>query len=127
MSYYLSTKDDFDIIEKIYELGKDAERQRKKEFVSALTMQRWWRGRMKVLKKKTVAEAAITVGRFLTMIKTKKIMMRCIRKNVQEKHRNYFDGKIVKFQALWRGYASRKNVFWYYQWKRDLKVSHLQM
>ena len=123
MSHYLSQKDDFDIIDHIYRLGQDAEKQRFKEYVSATRMQKWWRGRAARLKIKNVVEAASTVTRFLGTIKAKKIMMRCIKKTVLEDQRKYFDSKIVKFQALWRGYASRKNIFWYYQWKRDLAVS----
>ena len=71
---------------------------------------------------KGIAEAARTLGRFLSTLKAKKTMMRTVKSVVERDQRLYFDSKIVKFQALWRGYASRKNVFSYYQRKKDLKV-----
>ncbi|CAG5101869.1 Oidioi.mRNA.OKI2018_I69.chr1.g39.t1.cds [Oikopleura dioica] len=120
MSQYLSQKDKYDIVEEIYKHGQAAEKQRFKEFVSATRMQRWWRGRIARIRLTNAVEAASTVSRFMGAVKAKKILMRCIKKRVLLDQREFFDQKIVKFQALWRGYASRKNKFSYYQWKRDL-------
>ena len=122
MSHYLSSLGDFDIVQQIYEHGLDAEKQRFLEFVAAKKLQKWWREVRSKMRIKSTVEAARTVGRFLSTLKAKKAMMRNIKRIVERDQRLYFDSKIVKFQALWRGYASRKNVFSYYQRKKDLKV-----
>lgn len=125
MSHYLSSLDDYDIIQQIYEFGLDAEKRRFIEFFMATKLQRWWREVRSRKRRQNTVEAARTVGRFLATLKAKKAMMRKIKSTVHQDQRRYFDSKIVKFQALWRGYASRKNVFSYYQRKSDLKVKQL--
>lgn len=122
MSHYISSLDDYDIVHQIYEHGLDAEKRRMLEFVMATKLQRWWRAMRSKKQLKGIAEAARTLGRFLSTLKAKKTMMRTVKSVVERDQRLYFDSKIVKFQALWRGYASRKNVFSYYQRKKDLKV-----
>jgi hypothetical protein len=122
MSHYISSLDDYDIVQQIYEHGLDAEKQRMLEFVMATKLQRWWREVRSKKQLKGTVEAARTLGRFLSTLKAKKTLMRTVKRVVKRDQRLYFDSKIVKFQALWRGYASRKNVFSYYQRKKDLKV-----
>ena len=123
MSHYISSLDDYDIVQQIYEHGLDAEKRRMLEFVMATKLQRWWREVRSKKQSKGIVEAARTLGRFLSALKAKKTMMRTVKSIVARDQRQYFDSKIVKFQALWRGYASRKNVFSYYQRKKDLKVT----
>ncbi|CAG5084134.1 Oidioi.mRNA.OKI2018_I69.PAR.g10558.t1.cds [Oikopleura dioica] len=128
MSLYLSYgQSQIEQLEKVItEKNEEAERFRKHEHFVASTLQNWWRNCVTKIRERKRTRASNMVVGFLRKVVTNKKMDMIEKHKEKIRLRKQYGEYIIPFQALWRGYHSRKTVMDFYKRKELLEAVALK-
>jgi len=123
MASFLGLVDRADkVLEDIFDISEEAERQRREEFDKAVLIQAWYRGCRSREYLSSLHLAATEIQRVWRGFADRRRWRQMIRDEVDKLKSNFYNGMATQIQKTWRGFYSRKIIHDFYALKRYLKA-----